>query len=75
MKKTLIVLLSTLILTVLFVHANPTESQDRVTIDFKMVEKGIEWLEFISSGASNKAIKKYFMTHVAPTNGCQSIIT
>jgi hypothetical protein len=67
-------LLSILILTVLLVHSNPTESPDRVTIDFKMVEKGIDWLEFISSGASNEAIKKSFMTNVAPTNGCQSII-
>jgi hypothetical protein len=74
MKKTVIVLSSIFILTVFLVHSKPTESPDRVTIDFKMVEKGIEWLEFISTGASNEAIKKYFMTTVAPTNGCQSII-
>jgi hypothetical protein len=74
MNKTLIMLLSIFILTVLLVHSKPTESPDRVIIDFKMVEKGIEWLEFISTGASNEAIKKYFMTNVAPTNGCQSII-
>ncbi|MFC2140877.1 DUF5700 domain-containing putative Zn-dependent protease [Acidobacteriota bacterium] len=74
MRKKLIVLLSTFILTVLLVHAKSTGSPDRVTIDFEMVEKGIEWLEFISTGASNEAIKKYFMTNIAPSNGCQSII-
>lgn len=74
MKKTLIMILNIFILTVSFIHTKPMESPDRVTIDFKMVEKGIEWLDFISTGASNEAIKKYFMTHVAPTNGCQSII-
>ena len=74
MKKTLIMLLITFILTVLYVHPKLMESADRVTIDFKMVEKGIEWLDFISTGASNEAIKKYFMTHVAPTGGCQCII-
>jgi hypothetical protein len=74
MKKTVIVLLSIFTLTLLLVHSKPTGSQDRVAIDFEMVEKGIEWLEFISTGASDEAIKKYFMTNVAPTNGCQSII-
>lgn len=74
MKKTLIMILSISILAVWLVNSKSTGSPDRVTIDFKMVEKGIEWLEFISSGASNEAIKKYFMTNIAPTNGCQSII-
>ncbi len=74
MKKTVIMLLSIFILTILSVHSNPTESPDRVTIDFKMVENGIEWLEFISTGAANEAIKKYYMTNITPTRGCQSII-
>ncbi|MGD2085363.1 MAG: hypothetical protein PVH61_04185 [Candidatus Aminicenantes bacterium] len=74
MRKKLIVPLSIFILTLMLSLSKPTESPDRVSIDFKMVEKGIEWLEFISSGASNEAIKNYFMTHVAPTDGCQSII-
>jgi hypothetical protein len=74
MKKTLILLLSIFILTLLLVHSQSTTPPDRVTIDFEMVGKGIEWLEFISSGASAEAIKKYFMTNVAPTRGCQSII-
>ena len=67
-------LLSIFILALLIVHSKPTGSPDRVTIDFEMVEKGIEWLEFISTGASDEAIKKYFMTNIAPTKGCQSII-
>jgi len=67
-------LLSIFILTLLFVHSKSTGSPDRVTIDFEMVGKGIEWLEFISTGAPDEAIQKYFMTNVAPTNGCQSII-
>lgn len=74
MKKTVMVLLNIFILIVWFVHSKPMESPDRVTIDFKMVERGIEWLEFISTGAPNRAIKKYFMTNIAPTKGCQSII-
>ena len=74
MRKTLIMLLSIFILTVFLVHSKPTESPDRVTIDFEMVKNGIEWLEFINIGADNGAIKKYFMRHVAATNGCQSII-
>jgi hypothetical protein len=67
-------LLSIFILTVFLVNSKPTESPDRVTIDFEMVKNGIEWLEFINIGADNGAIKKYFMRHVAATNGCQSII-
>lgn len=49
-------------------------SKHNVTVDFKMVEKGIQWLEFIKTGADDAAIRKYFMTHIAPTGGCQSII-
>jgi len=74
MKKTVIALLSIFLLILSLVHSKPPESPDRVTIDFEMVEKGIEWLEFISTGASDEAIKNYFMTNVAPTKGCQSII-
>jgi len=74
MRKILIMILSISILAVWLGFSKPTESADRVTIDFKMVEKGIQWLDFISAGASNEAIKKFFMTHIAPTGGCQSII-
>lgn len=51
-----------------------SETSDSVTIDFTMIEKGIQWLEFINSGADNAAVKNYFMSHVAPTGGTQSII-
>lgn len=53
---------------------NPETPGNHVGMDFDMVEKGIGWLEFIQSGAEEKAIKKYFMNFVAPTGGCQAII-
>jgi hypothetical protein len=74
MKKVIIVLLSIFTLNVLLVNSKPLDSKDQITIDFEMVEKGIQWLEYINTGADDAAIKKYFMTHVAPTKGCQSII-
>jgi hypothetical protein len=45
-----------------------------VSVDYKMVETGIDWLELIRSGAGDKEIKRFFMEKVAPTGGCQSII-
>ena len=74
MKKTIIGFLSIFVLNILLVNSKPATTPDLVTIDFEMVEKGIQWLEFINTGADDKAIKKYFMSHVAPTNGCQAII-
>jgi hypothetical protein len=74
LKKTVTVLLSLFILSLLVWPSNPEKKLDLVTIDFKMVERGIEWLEFINSGAKDEEIKEYFMNHVAPTKGCQSII-
>jgi hypothetical protein len=50
------------------------DQRDIVTIDFGMVERGIEWLEFIKAGKDDLAIKNFFMTKVAPTKGCQAII-
>lgn len=48
--------------------------EQTVTIDYQMAEKAIEWLEFIKDEHDLEKIKKYFMTKVAPTEGCQSII-
>ncbi|MFC2158383.1 DUF5700 domain-containing putative Zn-dependent protease [Acidobacteriota bacterium] len=48
--------------------------EDEIRFDFGMIEKGIEWLDFINSGADDEAIKSFFMAEVAPTGGCQSII-
>ncbi len=49
-------------------------SQDRVTYDFVMVEKGIDWLKLIKSGADENKIRTHFMQEVAPTRGCRAII-
>ncbi len=74
MKSVKIVLLSIFILNGLLTGSTPLETKDRVIIDFEMVEKGIQWLELINTGEEEEAIKKYFMSHVAPTRGCQAII-
>lgn len=59
----------------LFISVNITAlSKDSVQIDFSMVEKGIEWIELVNSGAEPAAIKTHFMENVAPTPGCQAII-
>jgi hypothetical protein len=47
---------------------------NKVNIDYTMAEKAVDWLELIKSGADDEAIRGYFMEHVAPTKGCQSII-
>ena len=74
MKSLKIVLLSIFILNGLLAGSTPLEARDRVTVDFEMVEKGIQWLEYINSGADEEAVKKFFMDRVAPTRGCQAII-
>lgn len=74
--KSVILLLSIFILNGFLTASTSVEVEvkDRVIIDFEMVDKGIQWLEFINTGAKEEAIKNYFMSHVAPTKGCQSII-
>jgi len=51
--------------------ANPAE---HVSIDYKMTDEALDWLQLIRDGADNNEIREYFMTHVAPTEGCQSIV-
>jgi len=51
--------------------ADPAES---VSIDYTMTDKALDWLQLIRDGAGEDEIREYFMTHVAPTEGCQSIV-
>jgi len=53
---------------------NNDSVEQTVTVDYQMAEKAIEWLEFIKDEQDLEKIKNYFMTEVAPTEGCQSII-
>jgi hypothetical protein len=53
---------------------NNDRVEQTVTVDYQMAEKAIEWLEFIKDEQDLEKIKNYFMTEVAPTEGCQSII-
>jgi hypothetical protein len=56
------------------VYSNGKVPRDKITIDYTMAEKTLDWLDFIKTGASEVEVKRYFMKHVAPTKGCQSII-
>ena len=51
--------------------ANPAEY---VSIDYKMAGEALDWLQLIKDGAGDEEIREYFMTHVASTQGCQSIV-
>jgi hypothetical protein len=51
--------------------ANPAE---HVSIDYAMTDKALDWLRLIKDGAGDDEIREYFMTNVAPTEGCQSIV-
>lgn len=51
-----------------------TSAGETVTVDYRMAEKAIEWLEYIKSEPGLEKIKQYFMKEVAFTEGCQSII-
>ena len=55
------------------VFSDPPDG-DRLTIDFEMVEQGLEWLELVRSGADDDRLKEFFMRRVAPTKGCQAVI-
>lgn len=51
--------------------ANPAEF---VSIDYIMADEALDWLQLIKDGAGDDEIREYFMTHVASTEGCQSIV-
>ena len=74
MRKTGLALISIFIISIILAPSEVVKPPDHLAIDFKMVETGIQWLEFINTGADDQAVKHYFMTQVAPTKGCQSII-
>ena len=50
---------------------NPAE---HVSIDYTMTDEALNWLQVIKDGAGDDEIREYFVTHVAPTEGCQSIV-
>ncbi len=56
------------------IKTNNNLAEQTVTVDYQMAKKAIEWLEYIKDEPDLEKIKKYFMTEVAPTEGCQSII-
>lgn len=73
--KNIWIIISIIALTsALYYSVVAQENKDIVTVDFTMVERCLEWLEFINTGADNMAVREYFMKNVAPTKGCQSII-
>lgn len=77
MKRRSWVVVSLIILFFIQGHSqikNNDTVEQTVTIDYQMAEKAIEWLEFIKDEHDLEKIKKCFMTEVAPTEGCQSII-
>ncbi len=51
-----------------------SKSPDAVTVDYGMAETAIAWLEYIKTEPGLDNIRQRFMTKVAPTEGCQSII-
>ena len=52
----------------------PPVKADTVTINTTMAERGVDWLDLINSGADHDRIRDFFMSNVAPTAGCRSII-
>jgi len=42
--------------------------------DFTMVEKCLEWMKYIKSGADRTDQERYFNEHISPTSGADSII-
>ncbi len=75
MKKSYFILISMLVLWGSGAYSHrPGLSKDHVTLDFNMVDAGIDWLELIRSGADELRIKAYFEEHIVPTQGCQTII-
>lgn len=49
-------------------------SADKVTIDYEMSVRAIDWLEYMRHESDEVRIEEYFMENVAPTEGCESII-
>jgi hypothetical protein len=50
------------------------QHQDAVTVDYRMAEAAIAWLEYVETEPGLENIRQRFMTDVATTEGCQAII-
>ena len=51
-----------------------TNPAERVSIDFTMTDEALDWLQLVKDGVGEEELREQFMTHVAPTAGCQSIV-
>lgn len=68
-------LLGVIILAALALSAAQAIASDQqVEFNFDMIERGIEWLDLISSGASEESIEAFYRENIVPTPGCQAII-
>lgn len=72
--KILVLTLTFVSMFFLNINAAPNEKTLSVKVDFQMIEKGINWLEYLQKVSSPEKRKAWFMKHVAPTAGCRSII-
>lgn len=73
-KKSLVIILVLGLLGFSACAPQRDHPEDHVSLDFDMVEAGIDWLDLIQSGAPDEHIKVAFMERVVPTQGCQAII-
>ncbi|MFO7866230.1 MAG: DUF5700 domain-containing putative Zn-dependent protease [Candidatus Aminicenantes bacterium] len=77
MKKYAAILITVLTAFSIQCHraGNDTDrSRGHVTVDYRMAEKAIQWLEYINTGPDLEEIKRRFLEEVAPTEGCRVII-
>ena len=58
------------------VDADPGQDRlvDSVTVNYDMADAGLRWLELVTAGADDEALREAFFRDVAPTAGCQAII-
>jgi len=58
------------------VDAGPGQDRlvDSVTVNYDMADAGLRWLELVTAGADDEALREAFSRDVAPTAGCQAII-
>lgn len=60
--------------SVTLIFAQHALSEDKISIDYSMAEKTVDWLEYINTGANDDEVKEYFVNNIAPTGGCKAII-
>ena len=51
-----------------------SRSRDEVSVNYRMAEEALQWLEYIKTEPGMENIQKHFMKEVAPTKGCRSIV-